>query len=143
MRGAGRALQEFAMPAKPTDKRTAVGRMPAASVQGEDVCALVTDRRFATPPGEHAQGDSRDAAETSRQPTPADRKDDSTPPPASEAVQHGRSSNDKGYQEAPDDERRATQDQRAGQNPALLHRARTSAPDAESTLARQPDDRRR
>jgi len=130
------------MPAKPTDKRTAVGRNPAASVQGEDVCALVTDRRFATPPGQHVQGNT-DATDTSRQPTPATGNDDSTPPAASQAVQHGRSSNDKGYQEAPDDGRRAAQDERAGQNPALLHRARTSAPDAESTLARRPDDRRR
>jgi len=131
------------MPAKPTDKRTAVGRKPAASVQGEDVCALVTDRRFSTPPGDPVHEDSASGTSTSNAPDAEPRNDASTPPSGSEAGQQGRSSNDKGYQEAPDDARRARQDERAGENPALLHRARTSAPDAESTLARRPDDRRR
>jgi hypothetical protein len=131
------------MPADPTDKRTAVGRDPESSVRGKDVCALVADPRFSSAPGEASRdGVTAEKPVEAKAPTGSGSEGGAKVAP-DEAVQHGRSNNDKGYQESPDDRRRATQDANAAENPALLHRARYSSPEADTSLTRPPGDRRR
>ena len=132
------------MPANPTDKRTAVGRDPESSVRGKDVCALVADPRFSSAPGEaRRDGVTAEKPDEGASGATSSGTDANAKPAANDAVQHGRSNNDKGYQESPDDRRRATQDRNAAENPALLHRARYSSADADSSVSRPPDERRR
>jgi hypothetical protein len=120
------------VPRKPSERRTPVGRKPEAVVAGRDVCALVADLRFATQPPSAAEP-SNEVAVGAATAEGGDATEDATRDDAA---------NRSSYQETTPRDRRAQQDKSAQDNPALLHRAPSSAPDADAHVGERPPDRR-